>query len=148
MKACKRCGEVLPLDMFYVHSRMDDGHLSFCKECTKKRVTKHRDANLDQARTYDRLRYNEHPHRYEMHLQAGKLYKKRHPEKRRAHSLVGNAIRDGRLMWSPCEVCGAKRAQAHHDDYSKPLDVRWLCKPHHDAWHRANPKVDEDRQES
>jgi hypothetical protein len=54
----------------------------------------------------------------------------RNPEKRAAHIAVGNAVRDGRLVKLPCEVCGAK-AQAHHDDYSKPLEVRWLCPPHH-----------------
>jgi ribosomal protein S27AE len=34
-----------------------------------------------------------------------------------------------------CSKCGAK-AQAHHDDYKKPLDVRWLCPKHHGEHHR------------
>ena len=38
----------------------------------------------------------------------------------------------------PCEVCGNAKAQAHHDDYGKPLDVRWLCTTHHAEWHRHN----------
>jgi hypothetical protein len=42
-----------------------------------------------------------------------------------------NAIRDGRLIRQPCEVCGALNVEAHHDDYSKPLTVRWLCRRHH-----------------
>jgi hypothetical protein len=49
---------------------------------------------------------------------------------------VSNAIRTGRLARQGCEVCG-DRAHAHHDDYSKPLDVRWLCSQHHTDHHRA-----------
>jgi hypothetical protein len=36
-----------------------------------------------------------------------------------------------------CEVCGEAATAAHHDDYSKPLDVRYLCAAHHTDWHRA-----------
>jgi hypothetical protein len=42
----------------------------------------------------------------------------------------------GKLMKVPCEKCGSPRSQMHHDDYSKPLDVRWLCRPCHMALHR------------
>jgi hypothetical protein len=42
----------------------------------------------------------------------------------------------GRLIRQPCEVCGEKKVEAHHDDYDKPLDVRWLCKAHHTDVHR------------
>ncbi len=47
------------------------------------------------------------------------------------------ALRTGRLKRMPCEVCGETKAQAHHDDYSKPLDVRWLCQKHHLQHHKA-----------
>ena len=52
--------------------------------------------------------------------------------KRRAwcRSTLNHAIRDGLLTRKDCEVCGRK-GQAHHDDYSRPLDVRWLCFYHH-----------------
>jgi hypothetical protein len=34
-------------------------------------------------------------------------------------------------------VCGTQdRVQAHHEDYSRPLDVVWLCPTHHKARHR------------
>ena len=48
---------------------------------------------------------------------------------------VNRALAKGRLVRQPCEVCGALRVHAHHDDYSKPLDVRWLCRQHHDEHH-------------
>jgi hypothetical protein len=57
-----------------------------------------------------------------------------------AHQIVSLAISSGLLVPGPCEECGAdaKRNAAHHDDYSRPLDVRWLCSTHHAAWHSAN----------
>jgi hypothetical protein len=41
---------------------------------------------------------------------------------------VRSAVRAGRLVRAACETCGATKTQGHHDDYSKPLDVRWLCR--------------------
>lgn len=55
------------------------------------------------------------------------------PEKRRAHKRVEYAVKVGRLVRQPCEACGDEKVTAHHDDYSKPLEVRWLCRPHHEA---------------
>lgn len=46
------------------------------------------------------------------------------------------AIRKGRLPRQPCEVCGSGQVDAHHDDYSKPFEVRWLCRTHHKELHR------------
>ena len=60
---------------------------------------------------------------------------KNNPPQRAAHVMVGNAIRDGRLEKKPCKVCGDPKAEAHHEDYYKSLDVTWLCKPHHRALH-------------
>lgn len=53
-----------------------------------------------------------------------------------ARSKVLTAIRSGNLVKQPCQVCGEMEVEAHHEDYSKPLDVWWLCKPHHAARHR------------
>lgn len=57
--------------------------------------------------------------------------------KSRARARVRGEIRAGRMTRQPCEVCG-KQAQAHHDDYSRPLDVRWLCRQHHFEIHRKD----------
>jgi ribosomal protein S27AE len=48
------------------------------------------------------------------------------------------AIKTGKLVRQPCEQCGKAKSEAHHDDYSKPLTVRWLCRPHHGAVHRKS----------
>ena len=45
-------------------------------------------------------------------------------------------VRRGKLIQRPCENCGSKESQAHHDDYGKPLQVRWLCRACHLAHHR------------
>jgi hypothetical protein len=47
--------------------------------------------------------------------------------KKRAYWKVKQAILSGKLSRKPCVVCGETKSQAHHDDYTKPLDVEWLC---------------------
>lgn len=53
-----------------------------------------------------------------------------------AHCAVGKARREGILIPLPCAVCGSPNSVAHHEDYSKPLEVVWLCQKHHVARHR------------
>lgn len=52
-----------------------------------------------------------------------------------AKGAVREAIRKGLLVRGPCAICGEKRTDAHHSDYSRPLDVTWLCRPHHKRLH-------------
>ena len=54
----------------------------------------------------------------------------------RVYGQVNMARRRGTLVPQPCEVCGAKKVHAHHDDYSHPKDVRWLCPQHHREHHK------------
>lgn len=55
----------------------------------------------------------------------------------RAHAAVTKALKCGDLERKPCEVCGSViNVHAHHDDYAKPLDVKWLCPIHHKQEHR------------
>lgn len=58
------------------------------------------------------------------------------PEKRRAQKTVENHLKARKIARQPCERCGAEKVHAHHDDYSKPLDVMWLCPKHHKERHR------------
>jgi len=52
-----------------------------------------------------------------------------------ANRAVYIAIASGSLQRMPCEVCESPRTHGHHDDYSKPLEVRWLCSKHHLSLH-------------
>lgn len=54
-----------------------------------------------------------------------------------ASLIVHKAVKEGRLVRQPCEVgidCKG-RVVAHHDDYDRPLDVRWFCERHHRLHH-------------
>jgi hypothetical protein len=48
--------------------------------------------------------------------------------------------RRGILVPQPCEVCGKVNVQKHHDDYTKPLEVRWFCRAHHIGVHDGSTK--------
>lgn len=63
-------------------------------------------------------------------------YPRRLNERIRAREIAQRAIKAGRLLRQPCNQCGADRAEAHHTDYSRPLDVTWLCGKCHRAAHR------------
>lgn len=60
---------------------------------------------------------------------------KRHPEQMKARRAVRYAVLAGKLTRQPCEVCGDPKSEAHHEDYSKVLEVRWLCQVHHREVH-------------
>ena len=80
----------------------------------------------------ERSRYRRNREDY---LRRDREYAERHPERIAAKNKVNTEIRAGRLSRQPCEECGAENAEAHHDDYSKPRDVRWLCPTHHRRHH-------------
>jgi hypothetical protein len=130
MKTCFKCGRSLPLDAFYPHPAMKDGRLGKCKDCTKEDVRANYAAKREQYSAYYAKR-NQEPERKESLLRHQRARRARHPERSRARNAVSNALRDGKLERQPCERCESPRSQAHHEDYSRPLDVRWLCFPCH-----------------
>lgn len=58
------------------------------------------------------------------------------PEKVRSRANVAYHVGQGHVEKQPCYVCGDNDAEAHHEDYGKPLDIQWLCKNHHNELHR------------
>lgn len=125
-KQCFKCNQVLPLERFYRHPSMADGRLNKCKSCAKRDVKANRRARIDYYRAYD---------------QAKGSRSKLVPGRRRnqaAHSAVSYAVRTGKISKPKCcSNCGADtHLHAHHDDYSKHLQVVWLCVPCHKDRHK------------
>jgi len=125
---------------------MADGHLNKCKLCARLDVNANRIQRLEYYRDYDRNRGTRSAGKKDKH--AVRRYHRLSPQKRAAHVATGNAIRDGRLIRQPCAVCGHEPAEAHHDDYSKPLDVRWLCTAHHAEHHKRERAIKRERARS
>jgi len=152
-KQCFKCLSVKPLNEFYKHPQMPDGHLNKCKDCTKNDVKENRLAKIEYYKQYDKQR-GMRPDRVEMRKlyqasdQGKQILKKlrtryaeKNPIKRAAAIMVGNAVRDRKLIKpDSCEKCFAKpsRLCGHHDDYAFPLVVRWLCSKCHRQWHIEN----------
>lgn len=155
MKICRECNTEKPLLGFYKHAAMADGHLNKCIQCVKSRIKKHREVNLEKIKAYDKSRANS-PHRVQARKEysttengkqakqkANASYRERYPLKYAAHVITRNHIRDGRLKAeTACLTCkSTKKVEAHHDDYTKPLEVRWLCESCHKDWHRHNKAI-------
>jgi len=151
MKECFKCHEKKPLKDFYKHPKMPDGTVNKCKECNKQDVRDNRAAKIEQYRAYDAHRFQNDSrvkarHKAYQQTPEGKASMAKSKEKwqeantikRSAAIMVGNAVRDGRLTKPDrCSKCGAVgRIHGHHNDYAKPLKVRWLCSKCHTAWHR------------
>lgn len=132
LKRCSCCGVEKPLTDFQVRQASKDGLTASCKACLKER-----DRIRDQSprRIALKKKYVQGKGKNVAYA-AKRRYIRKNPKKRAAHVLVGNAIRDGKLLKGVCSVCGDKRVQAHHCDYDKPLEVLWLCPKHHEAWHK------------
>jgi hypothetical protein len=150
-KKCFKCGKIKPLSDFYKHSQMADGHVNKCKECNKKDVRYNYRTNVDYFKEYDRKRAML-PHRvkarkeYQQTVDGKKAVQKAHrkyrenqPLKYIAKNMLNNAVRDGRIIKQPCQVCGSTfKTHGHHDDYYKPLEVKWFCDKHHKEYHKNN----------
>ena len=139
-KKCFKCNEIKPLSEFYKHPQMADGRLNKCKECNKDDVSKNYRVNIEHYKSYEKLRANI-PHRKCSVRKAKSNWIKRNPIKRLASTIIGNAVRSGKII-KPlhCESCSSQpsRLHGHHDDYAFALVVRWLCPGCHSKWHKIN----------
>lgn len=120
---CIRCGVEKPHADYYASDRT-------CKVCRCALVRERRRTN-PAVQEYDRKRGNRQS------AETTRAYRLANPQKYKATNAVNNAVRDGRLFkLSECEDCSSDlQVEGHHDDYSKPLEVRWLCSRCHSIWH-------------
>lgn len=146
MKKCNACNTEKDENDFY------KGHAR-CKACYISKVKLHREEKSDYYAEYDRKRA-QLPHRIEARksysqTEAGKnaarkakiKWKEDNVIKRSASIIIGNAVRDGKILKpSNCESCNSKpsRLHGHHDDYNYPMAVRWLCSKCHTEWHKKH----------
>lgn len=147
-KTCFKCGETKQIELFYRHPQTADKHLNKCKACTDRDVRLYRethreqvqqrklawyDANQDRLRQRDRDEYRAltPEAKRERATEIRQKHRQRHPDRYRARLCVYRAVRSGKLVRQPCEVCGKLPVEAHHEDYTKPLEVHWLCREHH-----------------
>jgi len=140
---CGLCLQVKPATAFYASNKAK------CKECVKASVRANRVANIDHYRAFDRRRsslphrvearakYQETPEYEISHSAAARRWAANNTVQRKAQIKLGNAVRDGKVTpWPGCAVPSCCEApEAHHPDYSRPLDVVWLCPKHHAAAH-------------
>ena len=150
MKTCKKCGIKKCFENFYCHRDMSDGYLNICKACVKSRAIEYRLSHIEKIRLYDRERGKtaKRKERVRQYHKANKTkvsaiktrWIKNNPEKRAAHLAVQSALKKKLLTKQPCNVCGAPKVEAHHENYEQPLNVVWLCSTHH-AEHHKNLKL-------
>ena len=142
-KFCRKCKQRKSYSDFYKHKEMYDGYLNICKDCTKKRVQKHREKNIDSIRAYDRERGKTKARKL---LSAKNTKKRRHEVKGRtaSQSAVAWALKNGKIEKPDiCSYCknGHPQIEAHHEDYSKKLDVIWLCSICHSQLHSGKISI-------
>lgn len=146
---CKLCGLSAPQVEFY------KGVNSRCKECHKEQVRLNRAENAEQYRLYEKMRFKRDPHRSEANKAYAKTDKgkashaaavakrnRNNPVKRAANIILGNAVRDGKVIkLAECSRCLKtplrRNLHGHHHDYSKPLDVEWICVECHGLEHHG-----------
>lgn len=149
-KHCRRCNSTKPASEFSKRSRVKDGLQSCCKSCMSNiYMEKHSEIRERQQSAWSRYseenrdkliaKNKQYRARNKDALSAKKkLYFEHNPKKLAAKNSIHSHVLTGRIQRMPCEICGEEKAEGHHDDYDKPLEVRWLCKKHHARWHVEN----------
>jgi hypothetical protein len=140
LKKCSKCQQIKPYQSFSKDKHAKIGVRSQCKECVKEyfKTEKGRRAKQKASRKY---RKTGHGQQIILTLVKTKRleYMQRHnalhPERRKARNAISSLKQQGRLEPQPCEKCGDTKTQAHHDDYNKPLEIRWFCSACHCNYH-------------
>ena len=135
-KQCFKCGRTLDIEEFYQHKRMKDGRLNKCKDCTKKDVRERSRKCFDKIAEYERIR-SKTEKRKQLRRFYQQKYRQEHPERTAINLRTRRAIISGKITKPKCcSICGKEcRTIAHHHDYTKPLDVIFVCQSCHKRIH-------------
>lgn len=146
MKICLKCGEEKPLSEYFKRKKSKDGYETRCKECRLKRHHEYVIENKETIKEKDRQR-DKLPHRKKAKSIRLKTHIKKNPLKFKVRRRARYAASAGILIKPDvCEICNENdhQVEGHHSDYSKPLDVIWVCRPCHMRLHRdLNNKLKE-----
>ncbi len=132
--ACQICKEVLPLASFHKDKSRRSGYSRKCKTCQKTKNAAYR-GKKNWAK-YQRERLSDDTKRSKIRSQQ-RAWRQQNPLVDKAYIAVRVALRNGSIT-RPQECSGCKKKctpEAHHEDYTKALDVIWLCKLCHEARH-------------
>lgn len=134
-KWCPACSRVIAAELMAKNRSKPDGLGAYCLECNRRQQAEERARRGENYRAM-RRRYRAS----DSGRNAYRAYRERHPTKAHAQNVLQHAVADGKLARpDTCSNCGdGGIIDAHHDDYSKPLEVRWLCRWCHQAWHREH----------
>ena len=132
LKTCNFCGRKKNRKKEFYLSR--NRYSPYCKECWKQITRIQKLKNYDPKKA--RKRYERRKAKPGFFKEEHEKFKKLYPEKYKARYTLRNAVRYGKIKKAPCMMCGDKKAHGHHEDYTKPLDVIWLCRKHHMEIHR------------
>lgn len=138
---CKVCGEVKDLNTtnFYTDPESVAGWHKTCRDCLRQivRLSQRKNYDPERSREMGKLRTARGGH-----VKYNREVRQKFPEKYKARYLLKGAVARGEIKKLPCEVCGVEKSEAHHPDYSKPYDVKWLCKKHHALIHRKETPLE------
>ncbi len=155
-KICKECGLVKKADCFSNHLLCQDGKLAKCKQCLNeinKKMSAKKRKRLRQLQKEWREIHKDYLKEYHRDYQkknkkACSKWRQKHrekfPEREKARQLVSRLINGGYLFPEPCMIPGCnsiEHIQSHHPDYTRPLEVVWLCRNHHYAVDNGKLKV-------
>ena len=129
-------------------SKANDGNFyTKCDYCDKEYHTK-KSAFLRRKRHFcSRLCYSKYRMellpKEEQHAYGTGYSQEERDKRRKARETFNHYVRDKGVKKQPCEMCGKEKVEAHHDDYNKPLEIRWLCFECHRKWHKLhdNPEL-------
>lgn len=134
MKKCQRCLIYKHKSDFWKNINNNDGLERWCESCFKETQLVRRSNNREDYRAKERayLKTDKGREIAKRNAIKNKLFR---PLAYKAVILANKAVKRGILKKQPCVYCGEKKAQKHHPDYTKPLEVIWLCSIHHKQLH-------------